>query len=800
MRPRFTLASAQQLFFRKTSQKPNEELIREFRNDFPHVFSELSIASTLHPQGLVTHAQPGALQPAPWNEQSSMRSNLVNFVSPTDQPHGLYTPLPDQMCAVLHSPAGDLHTPTVGWNLTSSPSRWTQMLSGQTVRSQDDPLPANIAAFPSVDPSQVFSNADPFAPTFDEPPSVTRYFDHDHREYVAPDECDRKESFATSVRELSTDHSVSLASNVPERVSVHPEIPYLFRYHVILHAPTAMFDHARDIPVTYLNKAQTYTITVVDSRPPVAPAQLVQYRTRIGIAFEELTHRSNPALCWQLWHDARGGSDAERRGSSPCAVELVALKGCGLETPDPMWHLESASFNQFCVSWTSSGVAHSAECRILVRFHFLSTDFTQSKGVKGVPVRLCAKTERILSPECPPEGETEAEICYCRVKVFRDHGAERKLANDVAHIQKSIDRVEKQIARADYHGGAPGKKQKRRSVARGPTPNDPTRSMMSVFSLPGDEQDDPDQLASITLGNHPPSSPDGMDVRSDTYHDGPTEDGLPGRPSRSPVQRPFSITPGKASAADPAPVACFYVQIQKNRRSSAYYHAMYLAQRTIRDLALQLSKLARIDLRGIVRLVHVKRMGLSIIVDDDVIQHLPEGQDMIASFVEIPAVNRDMRCRPRFESALLSYLTMVTYCRDRWGNIYRCRSSWHNWGRWVLLAIIIAVALIAFFFYACLSARKRRRHGQRPIYGTGWIPGTQPPPGQWQQQQYPSQPPPAPPGYQPSTEHGYGQNYGPNQGYFGQQQYGSELQQPPNAYARDGVYSPPVGPPPGHPK
>ncbi|EIT83483.1 chitin synthesis regulation, congo red resistance, RCR protein [Aspergillus flavus] len=143
---------------------------------------------------------------------------------------------------------------------------------------------------------------------------------------------------------------------------------------------------------------------------------------------------------------------------------------------------------------------------------------------------------------------------------------------------------------------------------------------------------------------------------------------------------------------------------------------------------------------------------------------------------------------------------MVTYCRDRWGNIYRCRSSWHNWGRWVLLAVIIVVALIAFFFYACLSARKRRRHGQRPIYGTGWIPGTQPPPGQWQQQQYPSQPPPAPPGYQPSTEHGYGQNYGSNQGYFGQQQYGSELQQPPNAYARDGVYSPPAGPPPGHPK
>ncbi|KNG84894.1 CP2 transcription factor [Aspergillus nomiae NRRL 13137] len=665
---------------RKTSQKPNEELIREFRNDFPYVFSVLSIAQTMHPEGLVSHAQPGTLQSAPWDEQpsTSTPANLLGFVSPPSQPHAVYTPLPDQMCAVLHSPAGDLHTPTVEWNLTSSPLRWTQMISAQTVRSQDDPPPANIATFPSLDPSPVFSNVDPFAPGLHASPVAARYFDHDHQEYVAPDECDRKDSFVASVRELSTDQSGLLTSNVAERASVHPEIP--FRYHVILHAPTAMFDHARDIPVTYLNKAQAYTITIVDSRPPVAPVQPVQYRTRIGIAFEEPTHRSNPTLCWQLWHGARGGSDAERRGGRPCAVELVALKGGGGDTPDPAWHLESASFNQFCVSWTSGGEAYSSQCQILVRFHFLSTDFTQSKGVKGVPVRLCAKTERISLPEVPSEAETEAEICYCRVKVFRDHGAERKLANDVTHIQKSIERVEKQIARADYHGGGLGKKQKRRSVARGTTPSDPTRSMsrspsvstpgdlykvlydlqqlfssalsVSVFALPGDEQDDPDQLASITLGNYPSSPANVTDVCGDADCDGPTEDGFPSRPSHSPTQTSAHITSKQATSADPPLVACFYVQIQKNSRPSAYYHALYLSQRTVRELALQLAKHARIDPRGIARVVHVKRMGLSIMVDDDVVQHLPEGQDLIASFVEIPAVNQDLRCQPRYEVQL----------------------------------------------------------------------------------------------------------------------------------------------------
>ncbi|KAE8352493.1 chitin synthesis regulation, resistance to congo red-domain-containing protein, partial [Aspergillus coremiiformis] len=122
---------------------------------------------------------------------------------------------------------------------------------------------------------------------------------------------------------------------------------------------------------------------------------------------------------------------------------------------------------------------------------------------------------------------------------------------------------------------------------------------------------------------------------------------------------------------------------------------------------------------------------------------------------------------------------MVTYCRDRWGNVYRCRSSWYNWGRWVLLAILIVGVLMAFFMFACLSARKRRRRGQQPFYGTGWTAGgTHPPQGQWQQQPYP--------------------NYGQQQPYYGQPQYGSELQPPPNAYARDNAYAPPPGPPPGN--
>lgn len=98
----------------------------------------------------------------------------------------------------------------------------------------------------------------------------------------------------------------------------------------------------------------------------------------------------------------------------------------------------------------------------------------------------------------------------------------------------------------------------------------------------------------------------------------------------------------------------------------------------------------------------------------------------------------------------------------------------------------------------CLSARRRRAHGLQPYRGTGWIPGAHgpavynpnyqgPPP---QQPYYAS----SPPTYTPQAGGYYGQQ---NQGYFGGQQTGVELQQPSNAYrGGDNVYEPPTGPPP----
>lgn len=109
-------------------------------------------------------------------------------------------------------------------------------------------------------------------------------------------------------------------------------------------------------------------------------------------------------------------------------------------------------------------------------------------------------------------------------------------------------------------------------------------------------------------------------------------------------------------------------------------------------------------------------------------------------------------------------------------------------------------------------ARRRRRRGVQPFYGTGWM---APAGGKWgpnqnshQMHGYNSgynanyqqpnayganyQPPPAYGQQQPQYT---GTTFNPNDGYYGQQNSG--VQPPQGTYQRDDPYGPPPNPPPG---
>ncbi|KAJ4323219.1 hypothetical protein N0V94_001963 [Neodidymelliopsis sp. IMI 364377] len=135
--------------------------------------------------------------------------------------------------------------------------------------------------------------------------------------------------------------------------------------------------------------------------------------------------------------------------------------------------------------------------------------------------------------------------------------------------------------------------------------------------------------------------------------------------------------------------------------------------------------------------------------------------------------------------------------RDRYGQV-RCyrQSAWNSWVRWVVLAVVVGGFLLLFFLCSCITARRRRKAGRTPFYGTGWAArpanNTAQP---YYNNNYQNSAPAPPYSADTNTNNGYYGN-GANQGYYGQQN-GVELQQPQPAYGGNNQYAPPPGPPPG---
>jgi hypothetical protein len=213
-----------------------------------------------------------------------------------------------------------------------------------------------------------------------------------------------------------------------------------------------MVKHRREVPISYLNKGQAYNLTVIDSNPPMTSTEPVKYRTFVRVSFDEEEQRAKPSVCWQLWKEGRGLNESHQRGGKLLAVEYVDPLQGGDNNKHRQIQIEQMSFDGFCVTWTANPGTGASDCTIPVRFNFLSTDFSHSKGVKGIPVRLCSKTE-ILVPGEDTGDSHEPEVSYCKVKLFRDHGAERKLSNDVAHVKKTIEKLKQQVAQAEMGGG-----------------------------------------------------------------------------------------------------------------------------------------------------------------------------------------------------------------------------------------------------------------------------------------------------------------------------------------------------------
>ncbi|POR34909.1 Grainyhead-like protein 2 [Tolypocladium paradoxum] len=381
----------------------------------------------------------------PWRFTPSLLDpNSYAFNAFANAPPGYYNPAPGGTSSLFHTQAGDLHTPTMamGHGLGTPLSMPNSDTGYETMEPDGSPMDS--------DPSE-----------------------------------ERMPTIATTLHS----HKVGeMPMGQPLPASAEK-----FRYHSTLNTPTAMVKHADEIPVTYLNKGQAYSLSIADTSGiiPVQPG--TKYRTFVRISFEDDEQRQKPGVCWSLWKEGRGTNEAHQRGGKLQAVEFVeAGQPVEGDVKRTRVELETSSFDGFSVIWTP-GINGAPEVSIAIRFNFLSTDFSHSKGVKGIPVRLCAKTNTFSSDGSQPVADTTREICFCKVKLFRDHGAERKLSNDVTHVKKSIDKLKQQLAQIESGMKDFGKRKRHSVVSKGVDPQRPgkvpkhkrTWSMSSASSAGG---------------------------------------------------------------------------------------------------------------------------------------------------------------------------------------------------------------------------------------------------------------------------------------------------------------------------
>ncbi|KPI41359.1 Grainyhead-like protein [Cyphellophora attinorum] len=655
---------------------------------------------------------------------SLMDPNSFAFSAFANQPPGYYTPTPGGFNTLYHSQAGDLHTPGMGMNTPlSMPHSLHSLHAADTTMHLQHFNPQ----FLHQHHPQLFH--DPFGQhhhqhqqQHQQTYAPHQFLQHQDSGYVELDGSPHK----TTPQENHMVMAPSVQQGIQTSMAVIPSIPNMptggdkFRFHTTLNAPTAMIKHSDEIPVTYLNKGQAYTLSIFDTKAPMMQLSgPVRYRTFVRISFEDEQQRARPGACWQLWKEGRGTNEAHQRGGKLLAVEYVDPNQGGDDAiRKSQVELEHASFDGFAVTWypNPKNAIGVPDLTLSCRFNFLSTDFSHSKGVKGIPVRLCAKTE-LLVPQA--NEANDPEVCFSKVKLFRDHGAERKLSNDVAHVKKTIEKLKQQIAQAEAGLGGSGKRKRSGSTVK-PSSSKPGKvlkhkrtwsvdnsdvevgrsaaeedlhmklvSMQDMFSstrpisvlyLQGEPEDDPDLFpvkltggdvvernimtrtetweskASIEspVSNASPTSSSSTQVtpkrkfselQQSTIVEEADEDSVISSRQRSP--RPTKIPKSEASKpdllaldvdktyeppAEPAikPVACFYVRQKDDGKD--YYRAVYLTQRTVHDLVNGISQKFNIDAHRVTSVMHVNAKGLHIIVDEDVVRELPEGQDMLVEF------------------------------------------------------------------------------------------------------------------------------------------------------------------------
>ncbi|KAI9927482.1 transcription factor [Aspergillus wentii] len=585
--------------FGNSTQIPDDALIRRFRRDFAGVLDSnfhnaqapvpLTAMETMTPFSGEFH---GPQDPTASSFQdfgypsSSIYDSGQSFMGTPHQP-GFFTPGFDGLGGLPRAQINPIYPGAV----SQSPQYFTSPFPG-TLDHQN----MNMGLENFYQP-ETYKNPQPWEQNTSHSPDL--FTSNDYEGGWSPSDPDPRHPIASPVTALTPDSPPGSDGQSSDNES--------FRFTATLNAPTAMVKHENETPVTYLNKGQIYHLSVLDSAPT---EQGTKYKTSVRIVFEDEELRSKTSSCWQLWRNSRGLREAGRRDGKLHALEYVDPAAERSKSwKYPLAPLEKASLDGFSVTWTADVAAGVSGCTVPLRCNFLSTDFSLSKGIKGAAVRLCAKTKIVTQDSAADSYE---EVSYCKLKVFRDHGAERKISNDIAYVKRMIDKLDLQIADAD---AGTGKRKRAQPWSTDPQDrdirNDPKAGLNSMHGMLSSAR--PVSLLSLR-----DDKGDDLAMFSSSSQSSDEQATMEKRPS---TNEPESVPSVPSVPTDEKP--------------EPHYRAIYLVERTVRDLVDKIAQKRLLNPASIVRVIHVRPSGMKILLDDEVLAQIPDGQDMLVEFVNV---------------------------------------------------------------------------------------------------------------------------------------------------------------------
>ncbi|PVU91780.1 hypothetical protein BB561_004211 [Smittium simulii] len=187
-----------------------------------------------------------------------------------------------------------------------------------------------------------------------------------------------------------------------------------YRFSLFLDAPTSISQKMEEFTTTYINRGQKYMISINDSLQSDEKFQLTAILT-----FHDQIQRQRAVSNWQFWMLQQQDLQSAK------AFEIDTTKSSGIV---------GAPYN-VKVDRLSVNVNLSKDPKLCLKFNVLSTDFSKTKGIKGISLGIIIEIKNLSKKK------DANEYYYSQIKIFRDKGAERKNKDNQKKLEKVIQKI-----------------------------------------------------------------------------------------------------------------------------------------------------------------------------------------------------------------------------------------------------------------------------------------------------------------------------------------------------------------------